>query len=711
MRLTAAFILTLALVFAASAVRAQAPVPAAAIAQPQSDAALFVERASVAAGAPLWLALRLTPIKGWHTYWKNSGDSGMPPRLDWSLPEGWAVSEPLYPLPEALPYGTLVNYGYAGPATLLVKLMPPQDFNGSADLSVFAEWLACEVQCIPQMGAMALTLDAGDGALAEANRPVFAQARAALPQPSFWPAEAAANERLLSLKLHMSEDEAAAVSGAYFFPAEEGLIDYSGQQAVSVIPSGLLIEAPRAAVAAAFDKVEGVVALTVAGERQGYRIAPELITVAAAGSATPPDAAAPAGALALNLAEAIGFALLGGLLLNLMPCVFPVLSLKAFSLIKARGAAEARARADGLAYTAGILASFLIVAGGLIGLRAAGAEIGWGFQLQSPLVIAALALILFAVGLNLAGLFAIGGRLAGAGQSLTERSGHSGAFFTGVLATVVATPCTVPFMAPAVGFAAVQPAPVALAVFLSLGLGLALPYLMVAFVPAARRILPRPGAWMETFKQALAFPMFLTAVWLLWILDQQAGADAVALVLTAMVALAFAIWLFKRVGGRTGRIAAASGVAALAVVLGWGWVGLEASGTAGTAAQAADEPLGAERWSPERVAALQSEGRPVFVYFTAAWCITCKANEKVAFTDKVARFVEDRSIAVLKADWTNRDAEIARTLERFGRSGVPLYLFYPGGGAEPAALPQILTADGLIATFEEALAAAPPTNA
>ncbi|MFQ5347903.1 MAG: protein-disulfide reductase DsbD family protein, partial [Rhodothalassiaceae bacterium] len=464
---------------------------------------------------------------------------------------------------------------------------------------------------------------------------------------------------------------------------------------------GVSLEVARPEGASAMSEARGVLAITNArGEREGFSL--EVPVTAEPGLM-------PAGTTGadLGLWTAAFFAFLGGMILNLMPCVFPVLSLKAFALVKAHGAGRAAARRDGMAYAAGILLSFAVIAAIFLVLRGAGAAIGWGFQLQSPLVVTLLALVLFLVGLSLAGAFTIGARLAGLGQGLAGQGGERGAFFTGVLATLVATPCTAPFMAPAIGFAVFQPTPVALAVFLSLGLGLAAPYLLIAFVPALRRLMPKPGPWLETFRQFLAFPMFLTVIWLLWVLGQEAGSDAVAFALLVLLAAAFLIWLWRKLTGYGAK--GGAGVALLAILLGFGLLeageGVLGRGTPDPRPAPADfrAALGVEPWSPERLDALRAAGRPVLVYFTADWCITCKVNERVAFADgDVQAFFRAHEIAVLEADWTREDARITQALARFGRNGVPLYLFYPANGGEAVILPQILTPDLLLRRLEQA---------
>lgn len=421
---------------------------------------------------------------------------------------------------------------------------------------------------------------------------------------------------------------------------------------------------------------------------------------ATAGDSSGTAAATVAAAGAPTLLALLGFAVLGGLLLNLMPCVLPVLSIKAVSLASSAEADASGTRAKGYAYTAGVLLSMLALAGALLALRAAGEQIGWGFQLQSPGFVLALTYLLLLVGLNLSGVFEVGGSLAGAGDTLTQGDGARASFFTGVLTTLVATPCTAPFMATAVGIALTQSAVTALAVFAALGLGLALPYLVLALAPRARRFLPKPGAWMTRFKQALAFPMYASAGWLLWVLAQQAGPTLLAAAIAGLVLVALAAWCYEQLkhssgGWRWANAAVAVGALALAIVLparvgdaGAGGANLATTANAAGAAAADD-------WVPfetQRVTQLVASGRPVLVVFTADWCVTCKVNERVAIdTDEARALYRAKNVALVKADWTNQDAAISAELARHGRAGVPLYLFYAPGSAEPVVLPQILT--------------------
>lgn len=702
--------LAMTLLGAQAAGAAGAVAPLASVDNPKTRLEIFAEPGERSAKGSVTLALRFTPAPGWHTYWKNFGDSGKEPAFEWTLPEGWQASGALYPLPHRIPVGPLMNYGYEAPQTLLVTLSPDAAANGTGEnalpVELAAEWLVCEEICIPENARLSFTVPPMGPADPE-TAALFAAARDALPRPSPFAVSSEISNEAFRIHLVMAGSEAALIEGAWFYPLTDGVIGYAAPQALSRDERGLSLLIARPAHAPSIPIVEGVVVFDLAeGRREGF----EIETVPVPNAALRPDTPGTVGPT-LALWQAVMFALLGGMILNLMPCVFPVLSLKAFGLMKAHGEGEAAARRDGIAYSLGVLASFLAIALVFLGLRAAGTAVGWGFQLQMPLVVAALALLLFAVGLNLAGLYEIRiGALAGIGQGLAERQGAAGSFFTGVLATLVATPCTAPLMAPALGFAALQPDAITLAIFLALGFGLALPYLLIAFVPQLRRALPRPGPWMASFRKFLAWPMFLTALWLLWVLGLQAGTGAVIATLGAMMLFAFLFWPFPLFGGSgalpkvLGALIAVGLFAGLYAVAGKVYRPLPTSGESpapGNDASDFHAALGIMPWSPERVAALRAEGRPVFVYFTAAWCITCKVNERVALADSATiAAAKAGGVAILEADWTRPDPRIEETLAHFGRNGVPLYLFYAPGAAEAEILPQVLLPETLIARFK-----------
>jgi len=665
------------------------------------QAELVADGAGVRAGATFDVGVRLRVREGWHVYWENPGDSGLPTRVGWNLPAGWQAGELRWPVPEVYWAGPIINFGYEGDLVLLTALTAPASLADGAEIPLEAEvsWLVCNPEtCIPGKATVQRKITAG-GATGDAAK--LEAARALLPQPAPWKASLRTGTAGLALVIDEPALAAARIEGAYFFPRQNDLLAHAEPQKLTrQAGKGLVLTlAPSEFAEGPIEALEGVLVLE---EDLGGSKARQGFTVAAKAAAAPAATAA-AGATevpaapALGLLEVLGLALLGGIILNLMPCVFPVLSLKVLGIAQQAAESRARVRLHGIAYTAGILVSFAALAGLLLLLRAGGAEIGWGFQLQSPVFVTLLVYVLFAMALSLSGVVHFGNSIVGVGSSLAARPGLPGSFFTGVLATVVATPCTAPFMGAAVGFAILQPAAIALAIFLALGFGLALPFLALSFAPGLHRRMPRPGAWMETLKQGLAFPLYGTVAWLVWVLHLQIGSTGLAAVLAGLVLVALAAWAWgtSRMAGtamrRVGAVATAAAVAGALLLVRYPAAAADAPQVATAAAGEGAGPR-YEAWSEEKLAALLAEGRPVFVNFTAAWCVTCLVNERTAMaTDGVRSLFAEKDVAYLKGDWTNRDPAITRTLEKFGRSGVPLYLYYPAGEKEPIVLPQILT--------------------
>lgn len=679
-------------------------------------ASLVAEPGRIEPGKPFTVGVRMVTKAGWHVYWRNPGDSGLPPEIVWTLPAGFSAGTFDWPAPTRIPVAHLVNHGFKGEAVLLTQVTPPSTLPAGRPVTLDAKlsYLACEEICIPGSADLRLTLpvaEAGSSAGADPrNADLFARARDALPMPSPWPARLTQDAHRLVLHLDAEGLKPDAIRAAHFFPYAESAVENAAAQDLTVDASGLHLALTRANPGDAVPRdLPGVLTFEENGTDGPVRRALAVGTPpTAAPAAAPPLAPTAAAALApaggdraLTLWTAAGFAFLGGLILNLMPCVFPVLSIKVLSLVKHSGEPASRVRLHGLAYTAGVLAAFLALAGLLIALKDAGAGIGWGYQLQSPLVIAGLAYLLFAMGLSLSGVVHVGGGFTGIGDGLTRRAGLQGSFFTGVLATVVATPCTAPFMGSAVGFALTQSAGVSLTVFASLGLGLALPFLVLTTWPAAVARLPRPGAWMETLKGALAFPIYATVAWLVWVLAQQVGPTGLLAGLIGLVLVGFAAWIWERaraagpIGRRLAQVAALAALLAVAGLTAF-LAGDTATARTGTIAGAD----GIEPFSQARLDGLRAEGRPIFVNMTAAWCITCQVNERTTLaTDDVRAAFKTRGVIYLKGDWTNQNPEITGFLERHGRSGVPLYLLYEGS-TEPVVLPQILTKGIVLAELD-----------
>jgi len=588
-----------------------------------------------------------------------------------------------------------MSFGYSGKTVLLTEITAPTGLERGTQVTLRGRvaWLVCAKICIPEEAEVRLTLPVASAkpGLDARGASAIAQARRAVPATGLWPASFTATAETVVLTVRATGLAADRIVDTWFYPSLWGVIDLAAPQEVSVGEDAVTLRMARGSLSAAAEApIDGVLVIK---ERLDQGNVSQAVAIRATRDGAP-----------VSLLEAVALAFVGGLVLNLMPCVLPVLSVKALSLVGHAGAPAPTARRQGYAYTAGVLASFGIVAGALIGLRAAGAQIGWGFQLQSPIFVALLAYVFLTLGLNLSGVITLGDRVAGLGHTMASRPGYAGSFFTGALATLAATPCTAPFMGVAVGFAVTQPAATGILVFEALGLGLALPYLLFALVPAWRKLLPKPGPWMERLKQILAFPLYATVAWLVWVTSQQAGPQGVAAVLAGLVLIAFGAWIYQtgRTAGRHWR-RTATATALLMVLASIGIaVVSDASSPQRTSSDSARGGVAWEPFSVRRVAELQSQGKPVFVNFTAAWCITCLVNERVALrSPAVTEAFARKGVVYLKADWTRRDPEIARVLDSFGRSGVPLYLVYPparpGQRArpEPSVLPQILS-EGMI---------------
>jgi thiol:disulfide interchange protein DsbD len=667
---------------------------------PYTQVQLVSEVSAFRPGEPFWVALRLQLRDGWHTYWRNPGDSGLATTIDWELPAGVEVSAIHWPYPERIPFGPLMNYGYHQETYLLSRISPPAEWSVTTPLTLRAQatWLVCQEDCIPEEAALSLTLPAVETEAVVDGRWVdaFARTRRALPMPSPWSVSFTATADTFTLRFPAVG--MAKNANLWFFPMEGEIIDQAAPQDVKWDPAGITLNITRGALRTTEPKrLQGVLVIQEQGDGSGSIQAfsiDALPAAAVADSTVAPERL-------LSLPKALLLALLGGLFLNVMPCVFPVLSIKALHLLEYASKSPVEVRRHGLAYTVGVLSCFALIASLLLALRLGGAQLGWGFQLQSPLFVTLLAWLMMVMGFSLSGVFSLGGSLMGIGSGLADRSGYSGSFFSGMLATVVATPCTGPFMAVALGFALLQPWPVALTVFLALGFGLALPYLSLSFSPRLVRLLPRPGPWMVRLKELLAFPLYATTIWLVWVLSLQSGAQGTAIALTGIVLLAFAAWLFQstRSAQRSWQLVGSSSVAVILLValpaLLTGLRELTADPKASAlpdSAQRTGQGPAWEAFSPERLAALRATKQPVFINFTAAWCITCLSNERLVLSSpRLANYFAAQGIAYLKADWTRRNPDITRTLNEFGRNGVPLYVYYPPAATEPVVLPQLLT--------------------
>jgi len=679
------------------------------------EAELVAAKTALVPGEPITVALRLAMEKGWHTYWQNPGDSGLPTTLAWKLPPGIEAGPIEWPAPRELPVGPLVNYGYEGEVLLLVEVKPQRmlPVGNTVVLAARADWLVCKEVCIPEGADLTLALPVQNSAPLDPRwgAPITA-ARAALPRPlAGWRISAEGSGAAIALKL-VSPAGAADPGAIRFFPFAPDVIEPSGPQRVTRDGDAYVLSLPVAAtLAGPLDRIAGVV--TAAGGFGAVHAATIDVALAGSVAAGPKPAPSPAPALnlaparmaggdALTLVLAVVAALAGGLILNLMPCVFPVLTLKVLGFAT-HNDTRPTLRHEAGAFAAGVVLTFVALGVALAVLRAAGEELGWGFQLQSPAVVSALAILFFVLALNLSGVFEFG-QLAPSGVTgWTAKNRTLDAFGSGILAVVIASPCTAPFMGAALGYAMTGSVATMLIVFVALGVGMALPYVSLAWFPGWRRRLPRPGPWLERFKQVLAFPLYATVIWLVWVLGAQRDNDALLRLLIVLLGVGFALWAWRIVrtgGARPWGIAgfiAFAGAATIAWPL-FAADPLSPAKAAGGGAASEDREWAA--FTPATVVALTASGRPVFVDFTAAWCVTCQVNKRLVLNadDVRARFAEKR-VALVRADWTRRDPAITQALAALGRNGVPVYVLYRPG-KEPLLLPEILQRS----TMHEALA-------
>ena len=659
----------------AAPARAQTePVP-----RPTNIAASLEVASPARAGETIDLVIRMNPAEGWHGYWSNPGDAGLGLTIDWTLPPGATVGELEYPVPTTLLIGGMMNHVYKGAYAVIVPLTLPADAPAGSRLPIVADaqWLACTDEvCVPEQGRLQTSIaigNPGDNPGTIANP--FAALRAKLPAPLDSDARFAVSEGAIRIAIPLPAT--LALGDPHLFAAQDRLIDYAAPQAFSRKGDLLIVELQRPARAAAEpDAFPAVLRLNHEGDGLSFTATPGPVPAGGEPLITGTSVSPTAGLPLLLLG-----ALAGGLLLNLMPCVFPILSLKALSLARA-GESEAQARSEGLAYTAGVVLACIGLGAVMLGLRAAGQEVGWAFQLQEPLVIAVLLVLATAITANFIGLFefSVPGFAAGGSQR--------GAFATGLLAAFVATPCTGPFMAAAMGAALLLPPLPAMTLFAALGLGIALPFLAVAFVPALRRRMPKPGPWMDAFRRWMALPMGLTALALLW-LASRVGGTGFALASALLAGLVLVLLTLAGRRQRTGRPVAALSTAAIALAF-TGALALPQA--VSTPAGAAQGVIDTRPFSEAALAEARASGKPVFAWFTADWCLTCKVNEQVAIEREATRDAfEKGGVIVLRGDWTRRDPAITRYLAAQGAAGVPLYVWYPAGGGNPEQLPQVLT--------------------
>ncbi|WP_417494185.1 protein-disulfide reductase DsbD family protein [Maricaulis sp.] len=676
--------------------------------EPIVDASLVSDRAVVAPGERFHIGLRQVMPEGWHTYWRNPGDNGLPTEVRWDVPEGVSIGAIEWPAPEEMPLAeTIMDYGYHGEVVLPFPVeLDPGLAAGELVVTGHASWLVCEIICVPEERTLSLTLPVGAQSQRDTDGYWYIQAALdAVPQPAEG-LDARIGFAAGAIVLELEGGDFSAAEPDWheltFFPYDGALIQHAAEQrnergaglARLILTPGFNPEPQRDSARG------GVLRYTLGRGAAAREVSVEIwaepdramaLPVAAAGSvpgvSVPPVAPGLIGLLLL----AFG----GGLILNLMPCVFPILSIKVLQFVEGAHDHPRRVQRHALFFLAGVILSFVALAAVLVGLREFGLPVGWGFQLQVPVVVAALTLLLFAIGLNLLGVFEIGTSLQGVGSELSQQPGARGAFFTGVLAVIVAAPCVGPLAAGALGLALTQPAIIVLLVSAAMGAGLAAPFVLVSFVPALQNFMPKPGRWMEQFKQFLAFPMFASVIWLSWVLVIQSGPTGLLLLGIALLALALAIWARKQ------NHLAWTMLAVVSVLIGLGATLAIARLPAATNAPSLS--AGEEAWSRERVAELRAEGRPVFIDVTAAWCVTCQVNKLGALSDSAVREAFERyGVVEMRADWTNRNDEIAALIAEHGQAGVPLYLVYPADGGPARVLPSVLTRDIVVTALAEA---------
>ena len=649
---------------------------------------LVVPQSTLYPGGPNSAGLYFKLEQGWHIYWQNAGDSGEPPRIDWTLPEGITASPLQFPAPKRLPLGPLMDFGYED------EVLFPFSFDvaksakpGPAILDAKVSWLVCREVCIPGKAELGMRLMLAASAPASpttssVDEDLWKRGVATLPVPL--PTVDKALFAVTPTGFRLGVTTGRRETDAVFFPEDQNIIDNPSPQKLSPTKDGLVLELKKDTnLQANPAQLKGVLELS---SGRNYEL-----------TALPGTVAAPPAALTVSAAQifrAAGLAFLGGMLLNLMPCVFPVLFLKGLALVQSGTEERHRLRAHGLVYTAGILVSFWLLVGVLLVLRAAGASLGWGFQFQSPVFLSLMAGLLFFLGLSLAGQFEIGLTLTSTGGSLIGKQGYAGSFFTGVLAVIVATPCTAPFMGAALGYALGAPVAVTFEVFTALALGLAAPYVALTLQPAWTRFLPRPGAWMEVLKQAVSVPIFITVIWLAWVVTSGYGAELLAALLASFLLLAIAGWFLGRwPAKRWATVVAVLIVASVVALLVYGQKLAAESQmdkalvTSGSLADHSWQP-----WSADAVQKSLAAGQPVFVDFTASWCLSCQVNERVALSrPEVQQAFAAKNVALYRADWTREDPAITEALSALGRSGVPVYALYTPGQSDPVLLPQVLT--------------------
>ena len=661
-----------------------------------TEVELVTTAAAIQPGAPFWIALRMKMDAGWHTYWKNPGAAGLPTTIKWELPSGLSAGPLRWPVPSIFETGGLVTYGYSGETLLLTRMFPTQELPLGQEVVIKARvtWLECKDVCIPGEADLTLKLPVQETTDLEYRDQwrdaSFETTRAHWPQPnSSWRVNAFHHPGQITLVLTSEHAPVPTIEKAYLFSAD-ARIDANAPQPLKVGEEGVALHlTPNPFAAPRGESLAGVLSLKTAS-------GPVYLEIDSFLNESPQPPAVEGRLLAAITLPLLLLAFVGGAVLNLMPCVFPILGLKVMSFVQQAGAGRRKVVLHGLVFTLGVLISFWVLAAALIILRTGGSELGWGFQLQSPAFVWTLTVILFAFGLNMSGVFEVGQSAVGIGSQLTTKGGLTATFFSGVLATVVATPCSAPFLAPALGVALALNPLESVIVFTSIGLGLALPYLLLSLFPQLMELLPRPGAWMETLKQSMAFLLYASVGYLLWVLTAQVGESHLLNIFIGLVVIAVACWVYGRWSQSdfSASVRRCGLLATLVLLVGGLYLGYAAD----------SDPIEWIPWSPGKAADLHAQGVPVYVDFTARWCATCQVNKRVVFGSKtVQEAFREKGIVALKADWTQKTPQITKALEGFGRSAVPLNVLYIPGQHTPVILPELLTP----ATVLEALESLP----
>ncbi len=647
----------------------------------QSSVTLLTESNQVGGEETLLVGLEFNLSPGWHTYWENPGDSGEGASIKWNLPSGFKASTILWPGPKRIPVEPLMTYGYEDKALLLTEIKSPKEFSNPVKISAKINWLTCKDICIPQEGQVDMTLIKGPKV---ANQFTSKLKEVALTVPKNFPSPyrvSVINEKIF---LQFEKEGSRNISEAYFFPKEYGLVNYTADQKLERNDNSFSLELSSAEVQLKTNTLKGVLKLKVDGIKEFYTLD------------LPLEKNTNNPLVTISLLTAIIFAFLGGIILNAMPCVFPILSIKILSFIEQSQGSKEKLFHHGLVFSAGVLTTFLAVSALLIFLRASGEAIGWGYQLQSPWVVSLLIYLFVVIGIVFMGNIVLGSSFGNLGTLVQNQKDLTSSFFTGVLAVVVASPCTAPFMGPALGLALLQPGLKSIVIFLALGIGFSLPYLILSIYPQLLSKLPKPGEWMQTLKQIMAFPMWASALWLAWVLSSQVDMQSVFAVLLGALLIALGLWLMEKTQNSASILRRLTLIFSLGLMIFSIWLLPIASDNNSPSLKNEENAF-----SVQKLNSLRSEQKMVFLNFTADWCITCKVNEAIALNqDKVKKVLDEKNIIYLKADWTRKDPEIASMLASYGRTGVPLYLLFPSQG-DPIILPELLTEDLLLDFLKE----------